>query len=155
MVLNKYQIDPDDEIGIVAFESCAYKLLDLCPMTNNKPLILQKLQSLTTLGGTDINKGLVMAESMFDWSRNDVVRRIVLLTDGDGGDPLLIAMNLKSRGLVLGAIGIGDSPRNVNEKLLRRVASVIEGENRYRFIKDSDDLVNHYTQLANKTSTCA
>lgn len=90
---------------------------------------------------------------MFDWSRNDVVRRIVLLTDGHGGEPLRTAEDLKSRGVVIDVIGVGSNPSRVDEKLLRKVASVIEGETRYRFIKDQQTLVGHYTQLANKTKT--
>ena len=67
---------------------------------------------------------------MFDWRRNDVVRGIILLTDGHGGHPLRTADDLKSRGVVIDVIGIGPSPSAVDEKLLKKVASVIEGESR-------------------------
>ena len=89
---------------------------------------------------------------MFDWQRQDVVRRIVLLTDGEGGDPLAMADELKSRGVVIDCIGIGPEPSKVNESLLRQVASVIQGQCRYRFIKDSRTLIQHYTMLAGKTA---
>jgi Mg-chelatase subunit ChlD len=153
MVLHKAQIDPYDEIGIVAFEDFAIPVLPLCPIQTRKRDILQALQSLTPGGGTDINEGLEAARDMFDWNRNDVVRRIVLLTDGHGGYPLKTATDLKSRGVVIDVIGVGDSPANVDEKLLKKVASVVQGELRYRFIKDQQTLVAHYTQLANKTAT--
>ena len=153
MVQNKARIDRHDEIGIVSFESYATVLLNLCPIYSQKQQIIATLQALTSDGGTDINKGLKAARDVFDWSRNDVVRRIVLLTDGHGGHPLQTAEDLKSRGVVIDVIGVGSSPSSVDEKLLRKVASVIEGEIRYRFIKDQQTLVAHYTQLSCKTKT--
>jgi hypothetical protein len=48
-------------------------------------------------------------------------------------------------------VGVGAAPTDVNESLLRSVASVVDGEVRYRFIKDSRTLVQHYTALATKT----
>ena len=153
MVQNKAQIDPYDEIGIVSFESYATVLLNLCPIYSQQQQIIRTLQALTSNGGTDINKGLKAARDIFDWDRNDVVRRIVLLTDGHGGHPLQTAEDLKSRGVVIDVIGVGSSPSSVDEKLLRKVASVIEGETRYRFIKDQQTLVTHFEHLANKTKT--
>ena len=129
--------------------------MDLCPINAYKRQIILALQSLSIQGGTDINEGLKVASDAFNWSRDDVVRRIVLLTDGHGGHPIRTAEALKSQGVVIDVIGIGERPSEVNEKLLRKVASVIEGEVRYRFIKDQQTLVAHYTQLANKTATSA
>ena len=153
MVLNKAQIDPHDQIAVVTFNSSAHVLLPLLPIHSHKREILQAVQSLRPGGGTDINEGLKAAEGVFDWSRNDVVRRIILLTDGHGGYPLQTAERLKSRGVVIDVRGIGDEPADVDEKLLRAVASVIQGEIHYRFIKDQKMLVADYTQLANKTAT--
>ncbi len=152
MVLEKARLDPHDEIGLVAFDDEAKKILDLCPIVSHKHQILEAIQSLRIEGGTDINEGLKLAREMFDWARPDVVRRIVLLTDGQGGHPLRTAEDLKTRGVVIDVRGVGDSPQNVDEKLLRKVASVVEGEVRYRFIKDSRTLVDDYTRLATKTA---
>jgi len=80
MVLHKAQIDPNDEIGVVAFNSHAHILLPLCPIHSHKRQIIETLQSLDHDNGTDINEGLKKACEVFDWSRHDVVRRIVLLT---------------------------------------------------------------------------
>ncbi|HUT56838.1 MAG TPA: VWA domain-containing protein [Phycisphaerae bacterium] len=153
LVLGKAQTDPQDQIGLVTFNSRAEVLEELHPVGTHKSQIIYILQSLTPDDGTDINEGLEAARDLFDWSRSDVVRRIVLLTDGQGGEPLRTAEDLKVRGVVIDVIGIGDSPANVNEKLLRKVASVVGGQLRYRFIKDHQTLVAHYTQLANKTAT--
>ena len=155
MVVNKAQIDPDDEVGIVSFDHEAQILLHLCPICSHRRQVIQTMQSITIQGGTDIDKGLKAARDAFNWSCTDVVRRIVLLTDGQGGHPLQTAQGLKSRGVVIDVIGIGATPSGVNEKLLRQVASVIEGEVRYRFITDVASLLEHYTLLANKTATSA
>ena len=153
LLLQKAQIDPYDEMALVTFRSSAEKILDLCPILSNRQQIIQALQSLIPDNGTDIDEGLKVARATFDWNRRDVVRRIVLLTDGQGGEPLHTAEDLKSRGVVIDVIGVGPTPSEVNEELLRQVASVIEGQCRYRFIRDQKTLVQHYTWLANKTAT--
>lgn len=57
--------------------------------------------------------------------------------------------------VVIDVVGIGPAATEVNEELLREVASVVQGQARYRFIRDSRTLVAHYTQLASKTATGA
>jgi Mg-chelatase subunit ChlD len=153
LVLGKAQTDPQDQIGLVTFNSRAEVLEDFHPVSTHKSQMIYILQSLTPDDGTDINEGLKAAESMFDWSLRDVVYRGTLLTDGHGGEPLETARRLKDRGMVFDVIGIGDHPSNVDEVLLKKVASVVGGVTRYRFIKDQQTLVDHYTQLANKTAT--
>ena len=155
MVLEKAQLDPNDEIGLVSFDHKARRLIDLCPLHSHKPQIIKTIQSLQIEGGTDINAGLRTARDMFNWSRKGIVRRIVLLTDGHGGHPLRTVDNLKGRGVVIDVIGVGKNSHSVDEKLLKQVASTIDGENHYWFIKDQQTLVKHYTQLANKTATGA
>ena len=153
MVLEKSRLDDQDEIGLVLFKDWASTHLPLCTIASHRPQILSSLQTLSSGSGTDIDAGLKEAGGVFDWCRTDVVRRIVLLTDGHGGHPLSTAQDLKSKGVVIDVIGVGSAPSGVDEKLLRKVASIIEGECRYRFIKDQQTLVAHYTQLANKTAT--
>ena len=154
-VLNKFQIDPDDRIGIMVFDDSYRFLLEPCAIRDNKPAMLRILQSLPEGGGTDLNEVLIGARDYWDRNRDDAVRRIVMLTDGHGGDPLQTAEELKAGGVIIDVVGIGPTPCDVNEDLLKQLASVVEGELRYRFIKDHRTLVQHYTQLANKTATGA
>jgi len=151
LVLEKERIDAQDKIGLAIFNGKAEVLLSLCPVGTHKRQIIQAVQSIEVGGGTDINKGLKVAREEFDWSRTDVVRRIVLLTDGHGGSPLQTAEELKGMGVVIEVIGCGPSPKAVDEKLLLKVASVIEGETRYWFIKDQQTLVETLPGLAAKT----
>jgi len=153
MVLNKARIDPNDEVGLVCFEDYATALMPIVPLHSHKSQIIQTLQSLSAGDGTDIDEGLKAAREMFDWSRKSLVRRVVLLTDGQGGDPLDTADDLKARGVIIDVTGVGDCPENVDEKLLRKVASTVAGEVRYRFIRDHATLIATYVQLANKTAT--
>ncbi len=151
LVANKYQIDPSDRISVIVFDDRAKLLRGLSPLHSQKREIIQAIQSVTIGGGTNIDLGLKKAGKHFDWSRQGTVRRIVLLTDGEGGDPRATAEHLKSRGVVIDVIGIGPEPGEVNEDLLREIASTLNGQPRYRFIKDHRTLVQHHTQLANKT----
>jgi len=153
LVTQKARIDGLDEVGIVTFTSTAGCLLRHCPVGANRARIIQTLQSLTADGGTDLDTGLRVAEENFDWRRTDIVRRICLLTDGQGGDPLARAESLRGRGVVIDVVGVGPSPERVDESLLRRMASVIQGVSRYRFIRDSQTLLAHHTALATKTHT--
>ena len=150
LVLDK---DPYDEIGIVAFNSRARRVLGLCPIHSHKRQIFQAIQSLSPHNGTDINQGLICAKDSFDWSRNDVVRRLILESDGLGGDPRQTAEELKSRGVIIDVIGVGPSEDKINKKLLQSLASVIEGQSRYTFITNSQMLTMAFSTLAAKTST--
>jgi len=147
LILGKSQIDGRDRVGIIPFDESAEVAHPLSPVGTEKASLIQTLQSLTIGNGTDLNAGLVEADETFDWNRQDVVRRIVLLTDGHGGSPEKTAASLRQRGVVLDVIGFGHDPSDVNEELLRCIAT----PGHYRFIKDHRTLVQHYTQLANKT----
>ncbi|MCH8853403.1 MAG: VWA domain-containing protein [Planctomycetes bacterium] len=155
LALNKFQIDPDDLVGVMVFDDSYRILLEPCPIRANKPEMIRILQSLPAGGGTDLDEPLIGVRDYWDRNHDDAVRRIVMLTDGHGGDPLRTSEELKAGGVIIDVVGIGPNPRKVNEKLLKQLASIVEGELRYRFIKDHRTLVQHYTQLANKTATGA
>ena len=80
------------------------------------------------------------------------LKRIILLTDGDhnqGGNPLRAANRLKNAGVVIDCIGIGGSPGDVNETLLKQIASRNpDGSARYWFIGDQEKLIKTYETLA-------
>ncbi|RKY04114.1 MAG: hypothetical protein DRP56_10485, partial [Planctomycetota bacterium] len=80
------------------------------------------------------------------------LKRIILLTDGDhnqGGNPLRIANRLKNAGVVIDCIGIGGSSGDVNETLLKQIASQNpDGSARYWFIGDQEKLIKTYETLA-------
>jgi hypothetical protein len=77
---------------------------------------------------------------------------VVLLSDGDHnctGRPRDWAHHLKDSGVVVDCIGIGGRPSDVNEGLMRDIASVDEnGRPRYRFIADRDALILEFREMA-------
>lgn len=81
-----------------------------------------------------------------------VTRRIIILTDGDHncqGDPIRFAGNLKRAGVVIDCIGIGGTPKDVNEEMLKAIASRNpDGSIRYCFIGDQQTLIKTYNDLA-------
>lgn len=92
MVVNKARLDDQDEIGLISFNHSATVVLPACPIATHKLQIIEAIQSLEIKGGTDINRGLQAARDAFDWHRKSVVRRIILLTDGKGGDPMELSL---------------------------------------------------------------
>ena len=155
LIVEKTQLDPHDEVGIVVFNHQAEVIHNLVPLHSHRASLIKAVQSISPDGGTDIRAGLEEAASLFDWSCDGVVRRIVLLTDGHGGHPLSVAQDLKTKGVVIDVIGVGPNPREVDERLLKKVASVVQGELRYRFITDSRTLCRTYQTLAGKTHVSA
>ena len=141
---------PDDWLGIVAFDDTAEVILPLTEISRQS-LIAQKIDELDIRGFTSIGAGLNMAKEVLKSARRGSAKRVIVYTDGDeNSDPPAppIAEKLKKNGVVIFTIGIGGSPDDVNEDLLKRIASVIDGKPAYRFIGDADSMVKHYRQLA-------
>ena len=141
---------PGDRVAVVSFNDAAHVVLPWTAITDRRG-IGRALHRLTADGGTDLAEGLRAALSLFT-NRPPAGRRrhAILLTDGQGGEPLEMAIRLKERlGVVIDVVGIGGSPDVVNETLLRQVATTDpDGFCHYRFIKDTQTLSEHYTQLA-------
>ncbi len=82
----------------------------------------------------------------------NTLNRIIMLTDGEHngeGCPVSTANSLKNSGVIIDCIGIGGSPADVDEKLLKQIASVNpDGSIRYCFIGDKQQLVQKYKTLA-------
>ena len=86
-------------------------------------------------------------------SGNDkTTKSIIILTDGEhlgDDDPTNIATRLKKAGVIIDCIGIGGSPKDVDEKLLKQIASRNpDGSIRYCFIGDQQKLLRKYQTLA-------
>jgi hypothetical protein len=103
------------------------------------------------LGSTNIHDGLEAAHSILRRHRRSMCQ-VVLLSDGHntGGNPNKVAASLK-RLAVIETVGIGGSPRDVDEKLLCAIASENpDGSKRYRWIGDKQRLVQHFHELAGR-----
>ena len=99
---------PQDRIAIVTFNIKARIVLPLTPV-DQKERIVANLSKLNAGGGTDIAEGLHAAIRIFEEEPvSERLRQIILLTDGDGGNPIRNAAKLKKRyGVVNNVVGIG------------------------------------------------
>jgi len=144
------RVCPGDRIAIVSFSDVARVVLPLTPIANRRR-ITWALRRLTASGGTHIAAGLQAIARIFENKRSSGRQRhAILLTDGHGGEPLEEAKRLKEElRVVVDVVGIGGSPNDVNEELLRQVATTDpDGFCHYRFIDDPQTLSEHYSQLA-------
>lgn len=84
----------------------------------------------------------------------EVTRRIIMLTDGEhnrGGNAVKVANRLKDAGAIIECVGIAGSPAEVDEKMLKEIASIDEhGQPRYCFIGDTSQLIQKYESMANQ-----
>ena len=90
-------------------------------------------------------------------NNDNTTRRIILLTDGEHlgkSNPVNIADKLKGIGVIIDCIGIGGSRKDVDEKLLKQIASRNpNGSIRYCFIGDQEKLIRKYSSLAHHLRT--
>lgn len=107
------------------------------------------IDRIRCLGATNMQAGCQSA-------RNILVRyigtesQVVLLTDGHntGRSPKEIAKELRQFA-VIESVGIGGSPADVDEELLKEISSAYpDGTKRYRWIGDKEKLVEHFHNLA-------
>lgn len=141
---------PGDRVAVVSFNLRAWVVLPWTDAVGGRDEVNRAVWALAPHGGTDIAAGLRAAGSLFANAGTDCQGRIVLLTDGHGGEPIPVAAGLKTRGIVIDVVGVGGDPRAVNEGGLRQVASTVRGDNRYRFISGCEDLFAHFRSLGDR-----
>lgn len=151
-VVTKASMSPGDHIGLVSFDDQARVVLPCKPLREHRKDLIRAVQGLQIGGGTDIAAPLIKARAMLATMSLNLQRRVVAVTDGHGGQPLDIAREMQNEGIVIDVIGIGDTPDRVNESLLRRVASVVDGQSRYVFIRDLRALVQHTSSISRQVS---
>lgn len=139
-----------DRVAVVSFGHTAKIELGLTDITDRET-ITEAINNIQIKGGTDIAKGIKAATAIFQKHQKcPNQRHLILLTDGCGGHPIRKSTYLKQQlNCIIDAVGIGGSRKEVNEKLLRKVATTDpDGFNHYRFISDSSSLKQHYSNLA-------
>jgi len=150
-LVKRFEVSPAALVGIATFCSRAKLVSDPVPISQNLVQLQGRLQGLSTGSATNLSAGLSMAQTEILKARSTETKRIVLLTDGDsntGPNPVITSDAIKKAGIQLDIIGIGGSPSEVNEKDLKRMASVVNGELRYWFIKSVGELVQRFETLA-------
>lgn len=173
-VNSRAQVSPNDRVAVVSFSSRATRHCPLEPLGTRQKRVVKAIKRIQPDAYTAMGKGFREAERLllteddasaagvWQWFLGDkppvspnVLKRVVGLTDGDhnkGRHPLPIAERLKQAGVLIDCIGIGKDPSQVNEDLLRQLASKDElnGGVRYRFIDDAAQLQEYFRQLATR-----
>ena len=141
---------PNTYVAVVGFGHEAQLVCELTSIRHHKRII-RSLRDICVQGGTDIAVGLKLAVKVIENPpvKNAMVQ-LILLTDGHGGHPVSISQKAKQRhNATIDVVGIGGTPEDVNECLLRTVATTDpDGRSHYRFVKDAHTLKQHYHQLA-------
>jgi len=138
---------PNSRIGIVAF-GCKSRIVCRLTQAGRFDYISKKIRQIEDGGGTNMYAGLRDAHDLLKYSAG--TSQVVLLTDGQntGKEPGLLADRLKQSAIVE-CVGIGGSPGEVDEPLLRTIASAYpDGSKRYRWIGQKEQLVRHFHKLA-------
>jgi len=142
-----------DRVAVIEFDTQGRVILPLTEIVRIE-CITRAIDCLGIQGGTDLAAGLraaikVFAKGGFARKSSAAYKRLVLLTDGNGGHPIKLARQLKYDRVLIQVVGFGATPFEVNEALLRKVATTDStGFTHYRFFKDSHNLVKHYKELA-------
>lgn len=145
------EFNPKSAIAVISFSSRASIVSTPLPVTTGITILKEAVNSLKTKGCTNISAGLTLSERVIQKCENSINPRILMLTDGgsnEGGSPIPVAERLKSQGVQIDIIGIGGSPADVNEDDLQIMASVVNGELRYWFIKSVGQLIKKFENLA-------
>jgi len=142
--------EADARAAVVAYGSDAVLLCDLTPVKSQSKLE-KSIDSICDMGCTNITAGLEIAWDLLKHSQRN--GQVVLLTDGwhnTGSDPKLISDKLREKAIIE-CIGIGGSSADVDEELLKYIASCYpDGSKRYRWIGDKQNLVQHFHNLAGR-----
>ena len=142
--------DPDATVAVVAYGDTAALLRELTPARRLNELT-RAIESISGMGCTNITAAHETAWNLLKTSQG--LGQVVLLTDGchnTGPDARPISDRLREFA-VIECVGIGGSPSDVDEELLRYIASPYpDGSKRYRWIGDKERLVQHFHNLAGR-----
>ena len=144
----KLQREFSDLVSIILFDDGAEIVCEDVSLSEAIGCLRRLKVSNPIAGGTDLNAGIAAAEEIFQNHREGFKNRIVLLTDGQGGNPIRTAERLRRSGVVIDSIGVAGDPSSVDEATLIKISSVIDGRSRYRFIANKAELINHFKSIA-------
>ena len=142
--------EPDASVAVVAYGCSA---TTVCQPTRARDLsrIHDAIDQIDIMGSTNMRAGLKEALRQLGRDRGRMCQ-VVLLSDGHntGRSPRKIADELKEFAVVE-CVGIGGRPTDVDEALLKGLASSDPaGKPMYRWIGDRERLVRHFHDLAGR-----
>ncbi len=154
--LQKMHIDRQDRMALVSFASDARVDCAWTRLQDPSPL-LTAINALYSGGGTCFRSGLELAEGLFaglpSVPGTQVLRKVIFFTDGHNneGDPVPVAERLKNAGVIVQAVGFGRREKDVDVDILRRIVSLINGQEQYWFCSSARELTQTFKTLSSKT----
>jgi Ca-activated chloride channel family protein len=142
--------EPARLVGLVQFHGHATLVCEPLEVGTAHEQLRAAADRLSGGSATNIGDALLLAAHSTEHLPQSA-RTIILLTDGAsnaGPDPVGVADNLKAQEIQLDIVGIGGSPAAVREQDLKKMASVVNGELRYWFIRSVPDLVRRFEAFA-------
>ncbi len=132
----------DDRIALVTYSDSANVVQPLARVGDVRSRLQAVVPTLDTISGTNIPAGLEAgAAALGDGGGGDLVRRVVLVSDGRDGsgqslDRVANSVRLRSdRGVTLSSLGVG---ADYDEAYMSRVADA--GRGNYEFLRDGVQL---------------
>lgn len=142
---------PNAVAGVVAFDDDARIVAHMLSIRDHLSALRGAVNGLTCDGSTNTGAGLELARAELRAIPRGTPRRLILLTDGyatEGYDPEWVASTVKQEQIQLDIIGVGGSPDEVNEPVLKRMASIVNHQRRYWFIRSVGELIEKFEALA-------
>ena len=142
--------EPDALVAVVAYGCLAKTVCHLTP-ARELSKVHSAIDQVDIMGSTNMKAGMKKALRLLNRYRGRTCQ-VVLLSDGHntGGSPRNVGGELKEFAVVE-CVGIGGSPDDVDETLLKALASAGPDRTpRYRWIGDKERLVRHFHNLAGR-----
>lgn len=126
------RLEDTDKISVVIYDSSVQVLLELMNVSIAKKILPNKLRMIDTGGCTDLHGGwLKGAETLAPLTNNEYVCRVILLSDGQANEGLIIedqiaaqVKDLALAGVTTTTVGIGEG---FNESLMTKMANAGQG----------------------------
>lgn len=141
------QMQAEDIVSIVAFDSSAHVLVPSQPLTQRQS-ILSKLSGLSADGGTEMAKGMQKAlDEALKNHRPDRASRLILLTDGQTASDERrceqIAADAGEKGIPITAFGLGS---DWNESLLESIGQKNGSDSHVDYLARPDRVLTEFTR---------
>jgi Mg-chelatase subunit ChlD len=104
------QLSPDDFVGVLAFDTQPYIVVEVQPASRAGGTLVEKLVKLRSSGGTDIYPALKAAQERLNLT-DAKLKHIILLSDGNtpyqSGLYRTLMTELQDQGISISAVGVG------------------------------------------------
>ncbi len=128
LTMLKSSIGKSNNIGVLAFNSNAFKVQDVVPLSSNYETIIDKISRLNSFGGTALHKALLGSYEML--LKKGGSKNIILISDGKGtvrnDYPLTIeaAKKVAKENIKIYTVGVG---ADTNEAMMKQIAEIGNG----------------------------